>query len=151
MSNKKGKIEIDFNEEGKFKKISFGEEVSTSKIIELVNELRNSQNINLNNSSLENKLQTVQKNENLDLDDLSIMDKLVILIKQIKYGWFTTKDIQELYQHEFQEEVKISTISTYLSRLFEEKILGRRGSRKRREFQLITEKIKQTPFIQEEH
>ncbi|NVM04203.1 MAG: hypothetical protein HWN67_17865 [Candidatus Helarchaeota archaeon] len=150
MSNKKGKIEINFDEKGKVKKLTFGEEVSTSKIMEIVNNIRNPQDVNLKKTADESYLQNIQKNENLDLDNLSIMDKLMLIIKrQMKYGWFTSKDIQEFYQVEYREDVKISTISTYLSRMFEDKTLDRRGSRKRREYRLITEKVEQIPLIEE--
>lgn len=150
MSSKKGKIEIEFNEAGKVKKLTYGEDIPTSKVLELIKGLDKSENDYSDNLVPENKIQKAQKNESLDLEDLSIMDKLMILIKQIKYGWFTTKDIQDLYQNEYGGTVGISTISTYLSRLYAEKILDRRGSRKRREFQLITEKLKQIPYIEDE-
>lgn len=145
----KGKIEIDFDEKGNIKKLSFGEDVNTSKIMELVNNIRNPQNSTTKNQNQEETSLNLRKNENLDLEDLSIKDKLMILIRQIKYGWFTSRDIQELFTNEYGEEVKISTMSTYLSRLFEEGILDRRGSRKQREFQLISDKILQTTPIQE--
>ncbi|MHA1378477.1 MAG: hypothetical protein ACTSRG_08855 [Candidatus Helarchaeota archaeon] len=149
MTNTKGKIEIDFDEKGNVKKLTFGEEVDTSKIMEIVNNIRNPQNVGTDNKNQEKSPINMRRNENMDLEDLSIKDKLMILIRQIKYGWFTSKDIQELYTNEYGEEVKISTISTYLSRLYEEKTLDRRGSRKRREFQLVTEKIMQTTPIPE--
>ena len=151
MSNKKSKIEIDFNEKGQVKKLSFGEDIPTSKIMEIVNSIRNPGNAVTSNATQENVLQNVSSNKNLDFVDLSIKDKLVILIRQIKYGWFTTKDIQDLYKNEYGEDVRISTISTYLSRLFEEGVLDRRGSRKRREFQLISEKIMQPSLIEEKY
>ncbi|MFX1450805.1 MAG: hypothetical protein ACFFCM_08185 [Promethearchaeota archaeon] len=150
MSNKKGKIEIDFDEKGKVKKLTFGEEVSTLKIMEIVNSIRNPQDPGLKKTDVDNYLGKTQENENLDLDNFSIMDKLMVIIKsQMKYGWFTSKDIQEFYQGEYREDVKISTVSTYLSRMFEDKILDRRGSRKKREYRLITEKIEQIPLIEE--
>ncbi len=150
MTNKKGKIEIDFDEKGKVKKLSFGEDISTSKIMEIVNSIRNPQDVNLKKTIDESYIQNIQKDENLELDNLSIMDKLLIIIKrQMKYGWFTSRDIQEFYQAEYREEVKLSTISTYLSRMFEEKILDRRGSRRRREYRLITEKVEQIPLLEE--
>ncbi|MHA1300171.1 MAG: hypothetical protein ACTSO9_12185 [Candidatus Helarchaeota archaeon] len=149
MSNKDRKIEISFDEKGNVKKLTFGEDVATSKIMEIVNNLRNLPKNNLPSTTQETHVQSIPKEMGLEFEDLSIMDKLLILIKQIKYGWFTSRDIQDLYKNEYGEEVRISTISTYLSRLFEDGVLDRRGSRKRREFQLISEKIVETTPIQE--
>ena len=148
MTTKKGKIEIDFDEKGKIKKLSFGEDVSTSKIMEIINGIRNPENIPP--IQQDNTPVNVQKNENVMFEDLSIKDKLIILLKKhFRHGRFTSKDLQEFYESKFGENVKISTISTYLTRMFEEGILDRSGSRKQREFRLISEDLLQTTPIQE--
>ena len=148
MTNKKGKIEIDFDDKGKIKKLSFGEDVSTSKIMEIINGIRNPQNIP--STQQDTTPVNVQQNENVVLEDLSIKDKLMILLrKNFRHGRFTSKDVQEFYESEYGELVKISTISTYLSRLFEEGILDRTGSRKKREFRLVSEELLQTTPVQE--
>ncbi len=148
MSNKKGKIEFGFKEGDKEFKFTFGDDVDTSKIIEIVNSLRTPPSSS-QNASRDGNLQDAKKNDDLDLADLSIKEKLLMLIKQnYRYGSFASRDVQELYESEYGEEVKLSTISTYLTRLYEDGMLDRQGSRKRREFRLI--KFIETTPIQEQ-
>ena len=72
-----------------------------------------------------------------DLDELSIMEKIKILIKNATpLLWFSSHDIQELYQHYFGT-VTLSTVSTYLARLVENGILERQGSRSKRRYKLV--------------
>ena len=84
---------------------------------------------------------------NCDFDSLSIREKLELIVKQIKHGWFTSDHIRELYLYHFHEEIKPSTVSTYLARLFEENELERRGSRARREYRVAEKQVKPIEFI----
>lgn len=76
-----------------------------------------------------------------DLDELSIMEKIKILIKNATpLLWFSSHDIQELYQHYFGK-VTLSTVSTYLARLVENGILERQGSRSKRRYKLVNNSL----------
>ncbi len=71
------------------------------------------------------------------LDELSIMEKIKILIKNATpLLWFSSHDIQELYQHYFGK-VAPSTVSTYLARLVKNGNLERQGSRVNRRYKLV--------------
>jgi hypothetical protein len=37
--------------------------------------------------------------------------------KNFSVGWFSSKDLQVLYEKEFNEPIRLSTVSTYLARL----------------------------------
>ncbi len=76
-----------------------------------------------------------------DIESMTIREKLNYVVQQIKYGWFTSDHIRELYQFHFNEDIKPSTVSTYLSRMFEESVLERRGSRARREYRLAENEV----------
>ena len=81
------------------------------------------------------------------LEDMSIMDKIKILIKNaIPLLWFSSHELQELYQHYFSK-VPLSTISTYLARLVENGILEKQGSRMKRKYKLIGGALEATPSI----
>lgn len=81
------------------------------------------------------------------VDDLSVMEKIKILIKNtVSLLWFSSRDLQELYQHYFGN-VPLSTVSTYLARLVENGILEKRGSRMKRKYKLIEGALETTPSI----
>lgn len=81
-----------------------------------------------------------------DLDSLSMKEKVeIVLLKCFRHGWFTSNDVQEQYFNLFKEDVPLSTISTYLSRIYEdsrESILERTGTRKQYRYRLRTERVR---------
>ncbi|MEM2134280.1 MAG: hypothetical protein QW261_00705 [Candidatus Jordarchaeaceae archaeon] len=82
----------------------------------------------------------------ISLDSLSMKEKVeIVLLKCFKHGWFTSNDVHEQYTNLFREELPLSTISTYLARIFEdseEPILERSGTRKQYRYRLIAENVK---------
>jgi hypothetical protein len=59
---------------------------------------------------------------------LSRFDKVQILIqKSFPLIWFSSKDIQSVYEQELKEPVSLSTVSTYLSRMASKGMLLRTG------------------------
>ena len=59
-------------------------------------------------------------------------------------SWFTTNELCDSFQDVFNMQLKTTTGSTYLARLFEEGFLERSGSRNERKYKLkreIREKI----------
>nr|MDO8080672.1 hypothetical protein [Candidatus Freyarchaeota archaeon] len=82
----------------------------------------------------------------IDLETLSMKEKLeIVLLKCFKHGWFTSNDVQEQYINLFKEEVPLSTMSTYLARIYDESkdsMLERTGTRKQYRYRLRTEKVK---------
>ena len=80
-----------------------------------------------------------------DILELSKVERLKLLIRSTyKYGWFSAKDILSLYQ-EYLGEISSSTVSTYLSRLCEEEVLSKRGSRRDLEYMLQPEQLENIP------
>ena len=59
---------------------------------------------------------------------LSRFDKVQLVIqKSFPLIWFSSKDIQSVYEQELKEPVSLSTVSTYLSRMTGKGILLRTG------------------------
>lgn len=54
--------------------------------------------------------------------------------------WFTSNEVCELYEIIFREGIKMSTVSTYLSRLADENLLNRKGSVSQRLYS-VTKKL----------
>jgi hypothetical protein len=60
---------------------------------------------------------------------LSRFEKVQLVIqKNFPLIWFTSKDIQSVYEQELKEPVSLSTISTYLSRMATKGMLMRTGT-----------------------
>lgn len=73
-----------------------------------------------------------------NLDNLSQKDKVYLLLrKNHPSEWVKSTDLQEEYSNIFGEEIKLSSISTYLARFYEHGAVERRGSRAQREYKLI--------------
>ena len=86
--------------------------------------------------------------QDLSDDGMTIKDRLKLFLKFEYHGaWFGTIDVKDRYGRTYGEEIKISTVSTYLSRLHNEGFLERRGNKIEREYHLI--EIPAEPAIQD--
>ncbi len=65
-----------------------------------------------------------------DLIGASIIERVASIIRNHypEGDWFTSNEVCELYEIIFKEGTKMSTVSTYLARLADEKLLTRKGS-----------------------
>ncbi len=92
------------------------------------------------NSSLENKITNYT-----DLVTASKIDRIASIIRNHypEGDKFTSNEVCELYEVVFREGIKISTVSTYLSRLADEEFLIRQGNVSQRYYSL-TKKIIET-------
>lgn len=52
-------------------------------------------------------------------------------------SWFTSKDVLDAYRRVYNENLKLSTVSTYLLRLYNSGFLERRGERKNRLYRVV--------------
>ncbi len=60
---------------------------------------------------------------------LSRLEKVQLVIqKSFPLIWFSSKDIQSVYEQELKEPVSLSTVSTYLSRMTTKGLLLRTGT-----------------------
>ena len=65
------------------------------------------------------------------------MEKLGGFIKyEFTNTWFTTQELRERYET-VADDIKLSTVSTYLSRMNRDGLLERRGNRNNRQYRLI--------------
>ncbi len=92
---------------------------------------------------LESQLSSSSVNIPCDCDgeDLTIKERLASFLRydeRAPKDWFTSSQIRRIYEEAYEEEVRLSTISTYLANLHSEGILMRKGSRARRQYQLAS-------------
>ncbi|NIR87744.1 BlaI/MecI/CopY family transcriptional regulator [Candidatus Bathyarchaeota archaeon] len=52
--------------------------------------------------------------------------------------WFTSRDVQSIYEQEFKNPISLSTVSTYLSRMADRGILAESKVSNRRRYRIIT-------------
>lgn len=72
--------------------------------------------------------------------ELSKVDKLRLIIEKVfLIAWFTSKEIQTAYEKEFNEPISLSTVSTYLGRMTDQRVLTREGPLNGRRYRVITE------------
>ncbi len=77
-----------------------------------------------------------------DFESWTVRKKVrYIVLRNCRHGWFTSKDIQELYEHTFHPSIPLATASTYLSRMHKEGNLSRRGSAAQREYRVNIEDL----------
>ena len=67
-----------------------------------------------------------------DLLRLTLKERVGCLVRNQMSGWFTSNELCLLYEESFGERLLLSTAGTYLSRLYEEGLLERDGSRSQR-------------------
>jgi hypothetical protein len=72
---------------------------------------------------------------------LTINERLELFLKyEYPRIWFSSQDIQKQYERIYGE-IKQSTVSTYLSRMFRKNILARRGNRTQREYKYVADEL----------
>jgi hypothetical protein len=117
---KRFKIELEDAEGSKYN-VSLEGNISKDKIMKIV-EFMDLLNIESNGNS-----ETGTYNNNrASTTPASVGDRLWSLIEgKFPYGGFTSTDILELYEDQYNEPIKLSIISTYLSRYSERGRLAR--------------------------
>ncbi|HNX39436.1 MAG TPA: hypothetical protein PKK11_02550 [Methanothrix sp.] len=67
----------------------------------------------------------------------TLMERLEGFIKyEFSNTWFTTQELRERYET-VADDIKLSTVSTYLSRMNRDGMLDKRGNRNNRQYRLI--------------
>lgn len=62
-------------------------------------------------------------------DGLSKYDKVKVLVqKHFPIVWFSSREVQSVYEQEFKEPIGISTVATYLSRMTSKGIVLKTGA-----------------------
>ena len=71
--------------------------------------------------------------------DLSKFDKVRLIIdKDFPIVWFSSRDVQSVYEQEFKEPISLSTVSTYLSRMADRGVLAKSGMSNRWRYRAMT-------------
>jgi hypothetical protein len=71
-----------------------------------------------------------------------------VVEKHFPIMWFTSSDVQSAYEQEFKHPINLSTVSTYLSRMADRRILAKSGTSNRRRYRVETKTVRHVGFYQ---
>lgn len=115
------KIRVEIEEEEMKTKLEFEGELCKERMIDFIE-----------------SLDFPSKKDEIPEEELSIRERLTsFLMYDYPKVWFTSMDAKNEYERIFDEKIKLSTVSTYLSRMHRDGILSRKGSRVQREYKLV--------------
>lgn len=70
-------------------------------------------------------------------EDLTLKERLKLFLKfEYSDEWFSSRAAKHAYDESYGEDLALSTVSTYLSRMYRDDFLERRGSRAEREYRV---------------
>ena len=67
-----------------------------------------------------------------------------VVEKHFPIVWFTSKEVQSIYEQEFKRPISLSTVSTYLSRMADRGVLAKGGMSNRWRYRTITKMSQST-------
>ncbi len=71
----------------------------------------------------------------------TLRDRLEIFVREeFPESWFSSNELRDRYET-VSDDIKLSTVSTYLSRMYYDGVLERRGNRNQRQYRLVTEEF----------
>lgn len=81
--------------------------------------------------------------ESRDMSELSKLDKVRLIIEEhFPIVWFSSKDIQSVYEQELKQPIALSTVSTYLARMTARGLLLRRGTVTNRRYRMMRQFVR---------
>ncbi len=82
----------------------------------------------------------VTPNENQTESEPSKQDKVRLLVeKNFPIVWFSSRDVQSLYERELKEPINLSTVSTYLSRMVDRGFLASNNASNKKRYRIVTQ------------
>jgi hypothetical protein len=78
----------------------------------------------------------------LEADSWTVREKLrYVVLRYCRHGWFTSRDVKEVYDRTYHPLIALATVCTYLARMSGDGSLSRRGSSARREYRVNVEEL----------
>jgi len=78
--------------------------------------------------------------ESQTISDLTKQEKVRLLVgRNFPIVWFSSKDVQNLYEKELKEPISLSTVSTYLSRMADRGILAKSSASNKKRYRIVTQ------------
>ena len=126
MSAKKIRVEI-FNDGDRYT-ITFEGQITRDKTLRLLDLVE-----------LLGGMSTVNSDAIGAASELSKIEKVrLVAEKNFPLGWFSSKELQTVYENQFNEPISLSTTSTYLSRLTTRGFLIKKGGSNQLRYKITT-------------
>lgn len=94
----------------------------------------------------------VNPSESQPISDLSKQGKVRFLVtRNFPIVWFSSRDVQNLFEKEFKEPISLSTVSTYLSRMADHGILAESSASNKKRYRIITQMAQDAVNLAEEN
>jgi len=133
MPAKKIRVEV-FDGSGNRYAVTFEGQVSREKALRLLDIVE-----------LLGGMPGVNPGENEPITELPKLEKMRLVVERhFPIIWFSSKNVQTVYEQELKEPVGLSTVSTYLSRMAERGILMKSGIANSKRYRLIAHKAAST-------
>lgn len=127
MPARRMRIEV-FDSEGNKYSIAFEGQVTRDKAIRILDLVELLGGISSSGTTSES---------NITLNEQSKYERVLTLIqKRFALVWFSSKEVQSVYEQEFKEPISLSTIATYLSRMATKGILVKTGASNRLKYRV---------------
>jgi hypothetical protein len=82
---------------------------------------------------------TVNSGSDRSASEMSKIEKVCLAAeKNFPVGWFSSKELQSAYEKQFNEPIRLSTASTYLSRLTDRGFFIKKGASNQRRYRIMT-------------
>jgi len=120
MSTKKVKVDVSDKEGNKFT-VTFEGRVTRQKVIQLLDLVE-----------ILGSVSSATEVNNSFPEGSKFGKVLQLIEKRFPVGWFSSKDIQSIYENIHGESIGLSTVSTYLNRLAQRGMLYKSGSAMKR-------------------
>ncbi|NWG11820.1 hypothetical protein HXY33_08780 [Candidatus Bathyarchaeota archaeon] len=121
MATRKMRVEV-FDGEGNKYTVSFEGQISREKAIRLLELVELLGGV----PSSEGNVAVTQSTSN---NDISKYERVRALIrKHFPLVWFSSRDVQPVYEQEYKELISLSTVGTYLARMTDKGFLVKVGS-----------------------
>jgi hypothetical protein len=126
MPTKKMRVEI-FNDGDRYT-ITFEGQVTRDKALRLLDLVE-----------LLGGVPTVNSESSRPISEIPKIDKVRLAVeKNFPVGWFSSTDIQSAYEKQFNEPLRLSTASTYLSRLADRGFFIKKGASNQLRYRIMT-------------
>ncbi len=126
MPTKKMRVEI-FNNGDRYT-ITFEGQVTRDKALRLLDLVE-----------LLGGMPTVNPESNRSASEMSKIEKVRLAAeKNFPVGWFSSKELQSAYEKQFNEPIRLSTASTYLSRLADRGFFIKKGASNQLRYRIMT-------------
>lgn len=125
------RVEV-FDGEGNKYTVAFEGEISREKALRLLDLVELLGGVSDRGGNLETS-QTITDN------DTSKYEKVrTLLRKHFPLIWFSSRDVQPVYEQEYKEPITLSTVATYLARMMDRGVLAKAGSSRSLKYKLVT-------------